>query len=253
MKADGVKITVVTAYDYVMGRLVDEAGIDVALVGDSLGMVVLGYDTTLQVTMEDMIRHCAAVSRGTKKSFLVVDMPFMSYQVNEDEAVRNAGRLVQEGFAEAVKLEGGKTVSHLVRRIVDIGIPVMGHLGMTPQSVNQFGGYKTQGETSDSAQKIKDDALALQESGVCAIVLEKIPSELARELSEMLSIPTIGIGAGPYCDGQVLVTYDLLGYYDKFTPPFVKKYADMWTTALEGLKQYLTEVKTGIFPPRDMR
>lgn len=250
MKAEGRKISMVTAYDYIMGRLVDESGIDIALVGDSLGMVVLGYDTTLQVTMDDMIRHCGAVSRGCKRALLVADMPFMSYQVNEDEALRNAGRLVQEGFAEVVKLEGGKPVCHMISRITDIGIPVMGHLGMTPQSVNQFGGYRTQGATEDSAQRIKDDALLLQDSGVCGIVLEKIPSDLACEISESLVIPTFGIGAGPDCDGQVLVSYDLLGFYDKFTPPFVKKYANLWGTALGALKEYSDEVRSGAFPER---
>lgn len=248
MKAEGQKISVVTAYDYSMGRIADDAGIDAVLVGDSLGMVVLGYDTTLQVTMEDMIRHTGAVSRGVKRAFLIADMPFMSYQVNDDEAVRNAGRLIQESNAEAVKLEGGERVCPLISRLTGMGIPVVGHLGMTPQSVHQFGGYKTQGNSDESAKVLLDDARRLQDAGTCAIVLEKIPTDLAGQVSEALQIPTIGIGAGPKCDGQVLVSYDLLGFYDKFTPPFVKKYADLWGTALEALRNYSDEVKSGAFP-----
>lgn len=250
MKARGEKISTLTAYDYPWGRLVDEAGIDVALVGDSLGMVVLGYETTLQVTMEDMVRHTAAVARGAKRALVVADMPFLSYQVSDEEAIRNAGRLICEGNAEAVKLEGGAPVAGLIRKIVDIGIPVVGHIGMTPQSVLRFGGFKMQGKDAEAAARIKSEALQLEESGVSAIVLEKIPAQLAKEITESLTIPTIGIGAGPDCDGQVLVTHDILGMYDKFTPPFAKQYANLWQSTLDAFKAYSDEVKSGVFPER---
>jgi 3-methyl-2-oxobutanoate hydroxymethyltransferase len=248
MKSRGEKISVLTAYDYAWGRLIDEAGIDVALVGDSLGMVVLGYDSTLQVTMSDMLRHTAAVARGAKRAMVVADMPFLSYQVDDDEAVMNAGRLVAEAGAQAVKLEGGGPVAEIVERIVSVGIPVWGHVGMTPQSVHQFGGYRMQGKDEKNAERIKREAIELQEAGACAIVLELIPSELAREITESLDIPTIGIGAGPYCDGQVLVTHDMLGMYDKFVPSFVKQYANLWETTLRAFKAYNQDVKSGKFP-----
>lgn len=250
MKSRGEKISVLTAYDYVWGRLIDEAGIDVALVGDSLGMVVLGYDTTLQVTMADMLRHTAAVARGAKRAMVVADMPFLSYQVDDDEAVMNAGKLVAEAGAQAVKLEGAGPVVKVVERIVSVGIPVWGHLGMTPQSVHQFGGYRMQGKDEENAERIKQQALELQRAGVCAIVLELIPAELAREITNMLEIPTIGIGAGPYCDGQVLVTHDMLGMYDKFVPSFVKQYANLWDTTLQAFKAYNDDVKSGRFPEK---
>lgn len=250
MKRQREKISVLTAYDYTWGRLIDEAEIDVALVGDSLGMVVLGYDTTLDVTMEDMIRHTAAVTRGAKRALVVADMPFLSYQVSDEEAIRNAGRLIREGSAGGVKLEGGARIAKTVRKIVDIGIPVFGHIGMTPQSVHQFGGYKTQGTDAENASRIRDDALILQDAGVCAVVLEKIPAELAKSISESLIVPTIGIGAGPDCDGQVLVTHDILGMYDKFTPPFAKQYCNMWQTTLEAFQAYNSDVKEGRFPER---
>lgn len=248
MKARGERISVLTAYDYVWGRLIDEAGIDVALVGDSLGMVLLGYETTLQVTMDDMVRHTAAVARGAQRALIVSDMPFLSYQANDDEAVRNAGRLLQEGGAQVVKLEGGARVVETIRRIVETGIPVMGHVGLTPQSVHQIG-YRTQGTDAENADRIKREARALQQAGVCAVVLEKIPWKLASEISKMLTIPTIGIGAGPFCDGQVLVTHDILGLYDKMTPPFAKQYANLWQVTLDAFKAYNTEVKEGSFPP----
>ena len=250
LKSRGEKISALTAYDYAWGRLIDEAGVDIALVGDSLGMVMLGYDTTLQVTMEDMIRHTAAVARGAKRVLVVTDMPFLSYQVNEDDAVRNAGRLVQEGSAEVVKLEGGAEVAKTIRRIVDVGIPVVGHLGVTPQSVHQLGGYKMRGKDKETADRLRRDAGVLQDAGVCAIVFEKIPAELAGEITKSLVIPTIGIGAGPDCDGQVLVTHDLLGMYDKFTPPFAKQYANLWQVTLDAFKAYNKDVKDGAFPER---
>ncbi len=248
MKARGEKISALTAYDYVMGRLIDEAGIDIALVGDSLGMVVLGYETTLQVTMDDMVRHTAAVARGARRALIVSDMPFLSYQANDDEAVRNAGRLLQEGGAQAVKLEGGARVAETVKRIVETGIPVMGHVGLTPQSVHLLG-YRTQGTDAENAERIKREARALQQAGVCAVVLEKVPWTLASEISKMLVVPTIGIGAGPCCDGQVLVTHDVLGLYDKMTPPFAKQYANVWQITLDAFKSYNKEVKDGTFPP----
>jgi 3-methyl-2-oxobutanoate hydroxymethyltransferase len=247
MKARGEKIAVLTAYDYAWGRLIDEAGIDIALVGDSLGMVVLGYETTLQVTMEDMLRHTAAVARGAKRALVVADMPFMSYQASDEDAIRNAGRLVQEGGAQVVKLEGGSRVVESIRRIVEIGIPVMGHVGLTPQSVHQLG-YRTQGADSENADRIMAEARALEQAGVCSIVLEKVPPELAARITSELTIPTIGIGAGPHCDGQVLVTHDILGMYDKFTPPFAKQYANLWQMTLDAFKAYNKEVKEGSFP-----
>lgn len=250
MKARGEKISMLTAYDYPSGRIVDDAGLDVALVGDSLGMVVLGYETTLQVTMDDMLRHTAAVARGVKRALIAADMPFLSYQVNDDDALRNAGRLVSEAGANAVKLEGGERTAHTIRRIVDTGIPVIGHLGMTPQSVNVFGGFKEQGKTSSQAEIIKRDALILQDAGVCAIVLEKVPSELAAEITSSLTIPTIGIGAGPDCDGQVLVIHDVIGLFDKFTPPFAKRYANIRQATLDALMSYNNDVKAGSFPER---
>lgn len=250
MKSRGEKISMLTAYDYPSGRLVDEAGLDVALVGDSLGMVVLGYDNTLQVTMEDMVRHTAAVARGVKRALLATDMPFLSYQVNDDEALRNAGRLVRDGGAQAVKLEGGERIAETVHRIVEVGIPVIGHVGLTPQSVHAMGGFTTQGMDASNAARIKRDALALQDAGVCAIVLEKIPAALAEDITRSLTVPTIGIGAGPKCDGQVLVMHDVLGLYDKFTPPFAKQYASLWQISLEAFKAYNEDVKQGRFPER---
>lgn len=248
MKNRHEKISVLTAYDYPSGRIADEAGMDVVLVGDSLGMVVLGYETTLQVTMEDMVRHTGAVSRGVRRAMIVADMPFMSYQANDEEALRNAARLIVEGGAHAVKLEGGERTVSAIIKIIDAGIPVVGHLGMTPQSVNVFGGFREQGRDQAQAERIKRDALLLQESGVCAVVLEKIPASLAAEITSQLTIPTIGIGAGAGCDGQVLVMHDVLGLFDKFTPPFAKQYASIWQTMLDAFKAYNSEVKSGEFP-----
>lgn len=249
MKARGERISMVTAYDYAWARLADEAGMDMILVGDTLGMVVLGYDSTLQVTMEDMIRHTKAVTKGAKRALVVADMPFMSYQVSVEDAVRNAGRLISEAGAHAVKLEGGDpTTLSTIHRLAEIGIPVVGHVGLTPQSVYAFGGFKTQGKDSESAERILNEALELQSAGACAIVLEKIPFELAAEITRNLTIPTIGIGAGPHCDGQVLVMHDMLGLYDKFVPSFVKQYANLWQTVLEAFQTYSEEVKEGKFP-----
>jgi 3-methyl-2-oxobutanoate hydroxymethyltransferase len=229
--------------------LIDESGIDVALVGDSLGMVVLGYETTLMVTMDDMIRHSAAVARGAKRALVVADMPFMSYQTSADDAIRNAGALMQTG-AGAVKLEGGEQVKEIVKRLVDIGIPVMGHVGLTPQSVHQFGGFKIQGKDAENAERIRSEAMQLQEAGAFAVVLEMIPAALAKEISESLSIPTIGIGAGPDCDGFVLVSHDMLGMYDKFVPSFVKQYANLWQTTLDAFKSYDADIKERRYPER---
>jgi len=251
MKARGEKITFLTAYDYPSARLLDEAGIDVALVGDSLGMVVLGYENTLSVTMDDMIRHTAAVARGAERALVVGDMPFMSYQVSDEQAVENAGRFMQEAGAQAVKLEGGERVANTVRRIVDAGIPVVGHAGFLPQSVHQFGGVrKKAGKDSEAAAKIKNDAAVLEDAGVSAVVLEAVPADLAGEITEDLTVPTIGIGAGPHCDGQVLVMHDIIGMFDRFVPPFVKQYANLWPEILDAYKSYNEDVKEGRFPEK---
>jgi len=247
-KQSGEQITMLTAYDYLTARAVDKAGIDSILVGDSLGMVILGYENTLPVTMEDMLHHCRAVSRGASRPLLIGDMPFMSYQVSSAEAVRNAGRFLQEGGMDAVKLEGGKERLDAVGAIVGCGWPVMGHLGLTPQSVNQLGGFKTQGKTSDAAKIILEDALLLEEAGCFGLILESIPDRLAEFISMKLEIPTIGIGAGPDCDGQVLVTHDLLGLFDKFTPKFVKQYTVLHKTIHQALDDYRNDVISGDFP-----
>ena len=247
-KQKGEKITVLTAYDYSTAKLIDEAGVDIALVGDSLGMVVLGYETTLPVTMEDMLHHTAAVVRGVERAMVAADMPFMSYQINADEAVANAGRFLQEADAHAVKLEGGRPVAETVARIVDAGIPVMGHIGFTPQSVHKLGGPRIQGKTESDAERLLDDAKALEEAGVFAIVLELLPKELAKQITESISVPTIGIGAGPYCDGQVQVTNDLLGLYGEFHPKHAKKYANLADTIRQAFESYVEEVTSGKFP-----
>ncbi|GAB6057269.1 3-methyl-2-oxobutanoate hydroxymethyltransferase [Desulfonatronum parangueonense] len=248
MKSSGDKITVLTAYDWATAKLLDEAGVDVLLVGDSLGMVVLGLENTLPVTMDDMLHHCRAVARGSQRSLLVGDMPFMSYQVSPEQAVTNAGRFLQEAGMHAVKVEGGREILPAVRRMTQSGIPVLGHVGLTPQHVHQLGGYKVQGRTELAAQRIREDALALEEAGVFGLVLECVPESLARTISQQLAIPTIGIGAGPGCDGQVLVFHDVVGLYDRFTPKFVKKYAQVGTMMREAVQQYVHEVKSGDFP-----
>ena len=247
-KREGRKITMLTAYDYPMARLVDEAGIDVILVGDSLGMVVLGYESTVPVTMDEMIHHSKAVRRGTKYAFLVGDMPFMSYQVSKEEAVRNAGRFMKEAGCDAVKLEGGDEVLDVTRAIVDAGIPVLGHLGLTPQTISKLGGYKIQGKDAKAAKRILEQAFKLKDAGCFAIVLECVPDKVAKLITEKLMVPTIGIGAGPYCDGQVLVTNDMVGLFDRFVPKFVKQYVKLSTLISDGLKKYRDEVEKGIFP-----
>ena len=248
MKRNGERIPMITAYDYPTARLVDEAGIPMILVGDSLGMAVLGYDSTLPVTMEDMLHHIKAVVRGAQRALIVGDMPFMSYQSDVPTAIRNAGRLLQEGGAHAVKLEGGETVAETVRRIVECGIPVMGHIGLTPQSVNQLGGYKVQGKTPKAAAQLLRDAQALKEAGAFSVVLETVPAPLGRLISQRLSIPTIGIGAGVHCDGQVQVVHDMLGLFTDFLPKHAKRYALLAEATSEALGRYAQEVREGVFP-----
>ena len=248
MKQKGEKITMLTAYDYSTAKLMDECGINAILIGDSLGMVMMGYEDTLSVTMEDMIHHTACVARGAKNALIVGDMPFMSYQVSVEDAVRNAGRLMKEGRANCVKLEGGATVCAQIKAITDASIPVMAHLGLTPQSINAFGGFKVQGKSEEAAQKLLDDALKIQEAGACAVVLECVPAKLAELISKKLTIPTIGIGAGAGCDGQVLVYQDALAIYGDFTPKFVKKFADVGSLMREGITSYIEETKQGTFP-----
>ena len=249
MKSRGERFAMLTAYDFPMARLAEQAGIPVILVGDSLGSVVLGYDSTVPVTMADILHHTRAVVRATQKAIVVADMPFMSYQANADEAVRNAGRLLQEGGATAVKLEGGSHVVPLVHRLVECGIPVMGHLGLTPQSVNQFGGHRVQGKTPAAAAKLLSDARALEEAGAFAVVLETIPAPLGRMVTERLSIPTIGIGAGPDCDAQVQVLHDMLGIFDDCRQmKHAKAYARLGETIRNAMRAYRLEVEGGAFP-----
>ena len=248
MKAQGEKIPMITAYDYTSARLADAAQIPVVLVGDSLGMVVLGYDSTIPVTMEDMIHHTKAVARGTKEALLVADMPFMSYQIDPAQAMTNAGRLVQEGGAQSVKLEGGRQMAETVSRIVDCGIPVMGHIGLTPQSVHAFGGYRVQGKEIKEAEALILDAEALQQAGAYALVLELVPAPLAELISRRLTIPTIGIGAGPGCDGQVQVLHDMLGLFTDFVPKHAKQYANLGQIIQDAFSQYAEEVRQGVFP-----
>ncbi|HAJ27218.1 MAG TPA: 3-methyl-2-oxobutanoate hydroxymethyltransferase [Syntrophus sp. (in: bacteria)] len=248
MKRKGEKITMLTAYDYPTAIAMDSVGVDIFLVGDSLGMVVLGYDSTLPVTMEDMLHHTKAVARGTQQAMVIGDMPFMSYQVSPEEGVRNAGRFLQEAGAQAVKLEGGREVAEVTRRIAAAGIPVMAHIGLTPQSVHQLGGYKVQGKGDKAGQRLIEDAKILEEAGAFAIVLECVPKGLAKEITASLQIPTIGIGAGVDCDGQVLVTHDMLGLFERFTPKFVKKYTKLNDHIREAVKTYCDEVRSGAFP-----
>jgi 3-methyl-2-oxobutanoate hydroxymethyltransferase len=247
-KKDHTPITMMTAYDYPTALLVDQAGIDSILVGDSLGMVVLGYENTLPVTMEDMLHHCKAVARGSKKALLIGDMPFLSYQISPAEALRNAGRFLQEAGMDAVKLEGGRERAETIRMIVDAGIPVMGHIGLTPQSVQQLGGFRAQGKLAASARRLVEDALILEEAGCFGIVLESIPARLGALISQKINIATIGIGAGQACDGQVLVLHDMLGLFDRFRPKFVKTYTNLHTSILEALQTYRSEVEAGVFP-----
>jgi len=242
------KITMLTAYDYPLAKILDQAGIDIILVGDSLGNVVLGHPNTLAVTMEEMIHHTKAVARACSQALLIADMPFMSYQISIGEAVRNAGRFLKEAGAEGVKLEGGVVVREKIKAIVECGIPVMGHVGLTPQSVHAFGGYKVQGKGEEAARRVLLDAQAVEEAGAFCLVLEGIPQQLAKQITETLSIPTIGIGAGPHCDGQVLVTHDLLGLYQEFVPKFVKKYVDLYQIILQAIHSFKEEVEKGLFP-----
>ena len=251
MKNEGTKISMLTAYDYSTAKLVDEAGINSILVGDSLGMVMLGYEDTLSVTMEDMIHHTAAVARGAKNALVVGDMPFMSYEVSVEQAVINAGRLMKEGRANAVKLEGGVRVAEQIKAITKAGIPVCAHIGLTPQSVNAFGGFKVQGKTAEAAQQMVEDALAVQEAGAFAVVLECVPAKLAAIISEKLDIPTIGIGAGAGCDGQVLVYQDMLALFSDFKPKFVKHFGNIGPQMTAAFKAYDEEVKAGTCPSEE--
>ena len=247
-KERGEPIVSLTAYDYPTALAADAAGVDLILVGDSLGMVVLGYETTLPVTMDEMLHHCRAVARGAKRAFLTGDMPFLSYQADVAEAVRNAGRFLAEAGMDSVKLEGGGELASTVRAIVSAGIPVMGHIGLTPQSVHQLGGYRAQGRSATAARALLEDALELQQAGCFAIVLESVPARVATLISERLTVPTIGIGAGAGCDGQVLVSHDLLGLFDRFTPRFVKQYADLRGEMLCAFERYHTDVRGREFP-----
>ncbi len=249
-KEKGEKLSMLTAYDYSTAKLIDEAEVNSILVGDSLGNVILGYEDTISVTMEDMIHHSAAVARGVKNALVICDMPFMSYQTSVYDAVVNAGRLMKEGRAGAVKLEGGKAVCPQIKAIVDAGIPVCGHLGLTPQSINAFGGFKVQGKTEAAAKKLIEDAKAVEEAGAFAVVLECVPTKVAEIVTKSLNIPTIGIGAGNVCDGQVLVYQDMLGMFRDFTPKFVKKFADIGTVMKEAFAAYDREVKAGSFPEK---
>jgi len=247
-KQRGEKIVVLTAYDFTMAQILDRAGVDVLLVGDSLANVVLGYETTLPVTLDAMVHHTAAVTRGARRALVAADMPFLAAQVSLSDAVRNAGRLMSEGGASAVKIEGGRPVLDVVRRLVDIGIPVMGHLGLLPQSVHQLGGYRQRAKGEEEAAKLLEQARALEEAGAFSLVLESIPAELAAAVTAELGIPTIGIGAGPYCDGQVLVCYDMLGLSQGTAPPFVRRYADLGGAILEAAQRYGDDVRSGRFP-----
>ena len=247
MKARGEKIVMLTAYDYSTAKLADAAGIPLLLVGDSLGKVMLGYDSEVRVTMDDMLHHTKAVTRGVSHALVVGDMPFMSYTISEEDAMRNAARLLQEGGAQAVKMEGA-TIGPTIRRLVDVGIPVMGHLGLTPQSINVIGGHKIQGKTREAAAKLLEDSLALERAGCFALVLELVPTPLAGLISRKLTIPTIGIGAGPLCDGQVQVIHDLLGWYPDFNPKHARKYTDMASTLTTAFQEYMADVQSGTFP-----
>lgn len=250
-KTKGEKLTMLTAYDYTTAKLVDESGVDSILVGDSLGMVMLGYDDTLSVTMEDMIHHTAAVARGAKNALVIADMPFMSYQTSVYDAVVNAGRLIKEGHAQAVKLEGGLEVCDHIKAIVNASIPVCAHLGLTPQSVNALGGFKVQGKDEQAAKKLLEQARAVEEAGAFAVVLECVPAALAKKISELINIPTIGIGAGAGCDGQVLVYQDMLAMYSGLKPKFAKQYANVGEIMQTAFKSYIDEVKSGVFPAQE--
>jgi 3-methyl-2-oxobutanoate hydroxymethyltransferase len=248
MKAHGEKIVCLTAYEWITASLLDEAGVDLILVGDSGAMVFAGHKNTLPITIDQMIYHTQSVSRGVRRALLITDMPFLSFQITPEEAIRNAGRFLKEGGAEGVKLEGGEPMAETIRRMVDIGIPVMGHLGLTPQSISVFGGYGLRGKKTDEAERLKQDAKILEEAGAFSIVLEKIPATLSKEISESISIPTIGIGAGPHCDGQILVTHDMLGLFETFKPKFVRRYAELAKTIKSAVGKYAQDVKKGAYP-----
>ncbi len=248
MKREGKRIAMLTAYDYPMALLEDRAGIEIILVGDSLGMTVLGYENTVPVTMEEMIHHTKAVTRGAKYALIIGDMPFMSYNTSEREAILNAGRFMKEGGADAVKLEGGASVKETLGAIVKAGIPVMGHIGLTPQTISMLGGFKVQGKDAQTAQKIIDDALSLEDAGAFSVLLEAVPAPIAKRVTERLSVPTIGIGAGVHCDGQVLVVHDMLGFFDRFTPKFAKRYINLSELILKAFDAYKEEVLKGTFP-----
>lgn len=248
MKEDGEKITMLTAYDYLVAKYLDQVGIDIILVGDSLGNVVQGYETTLPVTVDDMIYHAKAVKRVVRNALIVVDMPFMSFQTSVDDAVRNAGRIMKEVGVGAVKLEGGAYIADIVRHLVKVGIPVMGHLGLTPQAINKFGTYEVRAQTKEEANELINDAKVLAEAGVFAIVLEKIPASLARRVTKAVNVPTIGIGAGAHCDGQVLVVYDMLGLTEEFQPRFVRRYAELAETMRGAFRKFIADVKSEQFP-----
>jgi 3-methyl-2-oxobutanoate hydroxymethyltransferase len=248
MKNQGKKFSMLTAYDYPMALLEDRVGIEVILVGDSLGMTVLGYENTIPVTMDEMIHHTKAVTRGAKYALIIGDMPFMSYNTSEQDAIYNAGRFMKEGKADAIKLEGGASVKEIVRAIVKAGIPVMGHIGLTPQTISMLGGFKVQGKDAQAAQKIIDDALELEDAGAFSVLLEAVPAPIARKVTERLKVPTIGIGAGVHCDGQVLVVHDLLGLFDRFTPKFAKRYVNLSEQMLKAFEVYREEVLKGVFP-----
>lgn len=250
-KAKGEKLTMLTAYDYSTAKLLDESGVNSILVGDSLGMVMLGYEDTLSVTMEDMIHHTAAVARGAKNALVIADMPFMSYQTSVYDAVVNAGRLVKEGRAQAVKLEGGLEICDHIKAIVNASIPVCGHIGLTPQSINAFGGFKVQGKCEAAAKRLLDEARAIEEAGAFSVVLECVPAALAKKITELISIPTIGIGAGAGCDGQVLVYQDMLAMYSDFKPKFVKQYANVGDIMKDAFRSYISEVSSGVFPAEE--
>jgi len=250
-KAEGRKITMLTAYDYPFAQIVDEAGVDAVLVGDSLGVVVQGLENTLPVTMEEMIYHTKMVARAVKNAVVIGDMPFMSYQASVEDAVRNAGRFLKEGGAAAIKIEGGAEVADKIRAMTRSDIPVMAHIGLTPQSIHRMGGYKVQGKTRTAARRLIEEAKAAEDAGAFSLVLEGIPMALAREITKTISIPTIGIGAGPYCDGQVLVLHDLLGLFDRFVPKFVKRYANMKRDAVRAVEKYREEVEKGLFPTEE--
>lgn len=250
-KENGEKLTMLTAYDYSTAKLIDEAGVNSILVGDSLGNVILGHEDTISVTMEDMIHHGAAVARGAKNALVVIDMPFMSYQTSVYDALVNAGRLMKEGRGDAVKLEGGVEVCPQIKAIVDAGIPVCAHIGLTPQSINAFGGFKVQGKSEAAAKKLLEDAKAVEEAGAFAVVIEGVPAKIAALITEQLHIPTIGIGAGKDCDGQVLVYQDMLGMFSDFTPKFVKRYANIGEVMKEAFQNYIKEVQDGVFPAEE--